>query len=94
MTRNALAMTGLLIAMLVPQGSFAQDTLPMAIQCYQSSTNAKDIDAYMACFTEGAETVDVSRVFKGRDAIRPWAEREVIPSEAGDAARSRPSYPW
>ena len=79
MTRNALAIVVLLTATLVPAGSFAQDTLPTAIKCYQSSTNAKDIDAYMACFTKDAEMVDVSRVFKGQDAIRPWAEREVIP---------------
>lgn len=59
---------------------YAQETLPTAINCYQTSTNAKDIDAYMACFTQDAEMIDVSRTFNGHDAIRAWALREVIPS--------------
>ncbi|AUJ65596.1 hypothetical protein B9057_14420 (plasmid) [Aestuarium zhoushanense] len=64
----------------------AQD-LPVAISCFQDSANAKDIDAYMACFTEDAEMIDVSRTFNGQDAIRAWAEREVIPG--GDTFRHR-----
>ena len=54
------------------------EDLPTAISCYQDSANAKDIDAYMACFTAGAEMIDVSRTFNGHDAIRAWALREVI----------------
>ncbi len=56
----------------------AQD-LPIAIACYQSATNAKDIDGYVACFTDDAVMIDVSRTFQGRDKIRAWAAREVIP---------------
>ncbi|MEM8972780.1 MAG: nuclear transport factor 2 family protein [Pseudomonadota bacterium] len=66
--------------------TFAED-LPRAISCYQESANAKDIDAYMACFAENAEMIDVSRTFNGQDAIRAWAEREVIPG--GDTFRHR-----
>lgn len=66
--------------------TLAQD-LPVAIACYQDSANAKDIDAYMACFTEDAGMIDVSRTFNGQDAIRAWAEREVIPG--GDTFRHR-----
>ena len=40
--------------------------LPLAIDCYQSSANAKDIDAYIACFTEDAEMIDVSRTYDSR----------------------------
>ena len=54
------------------------EDLPTAISCYQDSTNAKDIDAYMACFTPDAEMIDVSRTFTGHEAIRAWALREVI----------------
>lgn len=66
--------------------ALAQD-LPEAISCYQDSANAKDIDAYMDCFTEDAEMIDVSRTFTGQDAIRAWAEREVI--SRGDTFRVR-----
>ncbi|UWR03652.1 nuclear transport factor 2 family protein [Ruegeria conchae] len=53
--------------------------LPTAIDCYQTATNAQDIDAYLACFTDDAVMIDVSREFVGQDAIRTWAEREVMP---------------
>lgn len=47
---------------------------------YQESTYAKDIDAYLGCFAEDAEMIDVLRSFVGHDAIRPWALREVTPN--------------
>jgi len=53
--------------------------LPTAIACYQAATNAEDIDAYMACFTDDALMIDVSREFGGQEKIRAWALREVIP---------------
>ncbi|MBO9446907.1 nuclear transport factor 2 family protein [Ruegeria sp. R14_0] len=65
------------LAMAAP--AFADDALPAAISCYQTATNGKNIDAYMACFTDDAEMIDVSRTFQGKDAIRAWAEREVMP---------------
>lgn len=64
-------------------GAFAApafaDDLPTAITCYQTSTNARDIEAYMACFTDDAMMIDVSRAFSGAEAIRTWAKREVMP---------------
>ena len=60
--------------------AFADEPLPTAIKCYQDSTHAKDIDAYLGCFTPNAEMIDVSRTFVGHEAIRKWAIREVIPS--------------
>ena len=65
----------------------ADGTLPTAIDCYQTATNSRDIDAYMACFTDDAVMIDVSRTFTGHDEIRPWAEREVI--RQGDSFRHR-----
>ena len=67
--------------------AYPEDALPTAIDCYQTSSNAKDIDAYINCFTEDAEMIDVSRTFNGHDAIRAWALREVIPS--GDKFKHR-----
>ena len=63
------------------------DSLPVAISCYQDRTNTKDIDACMACFVPDAEMVDVNRTINGAEAIRAWAEREVIPK--GDTFRHR-----
>ena len=67
--------------------AFAADSLPKAIDCYQTAANSRDIDAYMACFTDDAVMVDVSRTFTGHNEIRPWAEREVIGQ--GDTFRHR-----
>ena len=61
------------------QPALAED-LPQAITCYQNSTQSEDINAYMACFTQDAEMIDVSRTFNGTEAIRAWALREVISS--------------
>ena len=69
----------LLAFAIAAQSAFAEG-LPQPISCYQQSANAKDIDAYMSCFTPDAEMIDVSRTFTGSDAIRAWALREVIPS--------------
>jgi len=63
-----LKRTTLMLALLASP-VLAED-LPLTIDCYQSSANAKDIDAYMACFTEDAEMIDVSRTFNGHDEIR------------------------
>lgn len=73
-------------ALLIAPAAWAQ-ALPPAITCYQNGVNAKDIDAYMACFTDEAVMVDVSRTFVGYDAIKAWALREVLP--AGDTFRFR-----
>lgn len=71
---------------LIAQPAMAEE-LPQAIACYQESTNARDIDAYMACFAADAEMIDVSRRFSGNGSIRAWAEREVITH--GDTFRHR-----
>lgn len=72
---NAPLLAGLVFA---ATPAFADD-LPIAIDCYQTATNAQDIEAYLACFTDDAVMIDVSREFIGQNAIRTWAEREVIP---------------
>ena len=77
---------GLLALAMLSQPAFAED-LPKPISCYQDSANAKDIEAYMSCFTADAEMIDVSRTLAGQDAIRAWALREVISS--GETFRHR-----
>ncbi|WP_298910510.1 hypothetical protein [uncultured Aliiroseovarius sp.] len=54
-----------LVALATP--AFADD-LPTANDCYQTATNAQDIDAYMACFTDDAVVIDVSLESVGQDA--------------------------
>lgn len=68
-----------LLALVLVAGSTIAQPLPTAIDCYQSSTQSKDINAYMACFAEDAVMIDVSRNFSGKDAIQRWALNEVIP---------------
>ena len=41
-------------------------------------STAGDLDALVAAFVPDGEVVDVSRRIRGADAIRRWAEREVI----------------
>ena len=61
------------------------ESLPAAINCYQESTQSKDIDAYMACFVDNPTIIDVSRTLVGKKTIRQWAIREVMPQ--GDSFR-------
>lgn len=65
----------------------ADETLPAAIACYRQSANNKDIDEYVNCFAQDIEMIDVSRTFNGKDALRKWALREVIPH--GETFRHR-----
>ena len=52
-------------------------TLPKAISAYVDATNAHNIEAPMATFTDDALDNDVSREFWGSDKIRRWIEREI-----------------
>ncbi|MGK5673284.1 nuclear transport factor 2 family protein [Micromonospora sp. URMC 106] len=60
----------------VPTGS--QGPLDPAAQRYFDAVSAKDPDAVAAAFAADAVVVDVGREIRGRDAIRRWAEREVV----------------
>jgi len=52
--------------------------LPASVAAYIAATNAFDIDALMATFSENALVNDHRNEFDGRDAIRSWAQREII----------------
>ncbi|WP_285591314.1 nuclear transport factor 2 family protein [Herbidospora sp. NBRC 101105] len=47
-------------------------------QAYVDAVNAGDLDALVTSFAPEAEIVDVSRSIRGHDAIRAWADAEVI----------------
>ncbi|MGP3964231.1 nuclear transport factor 2 family protein [Nonomuraea sp. 3N208] len=49
-----------------------------AAQAYVAAVNARDLDALVGSFAADAEIVDVSRSIRGHDAIRTWADNEVI----------------
>ena len=77
----------LLTLLIVSGSSFADNSLPEAINCYEKNTNSKDITKYMSCFSDNAVMIDVSRSINGNDAIEAWAEREVI--SKGDQFKHR-----
>ena len=52
--------------------------LPAPVSAYVAATNAFDIDAFMATFAEDALVNDHRDEFGGLDAIRSWAQREII----------------
>lgn len=53
-------------------------TLPQPVAAYIAATNAFDIDALMATFAADALVNDHRVEFVGRDAIRAWAQREIV----------------
>lgn len=52
--------------------------LPAPVSAYIAATNAFDVDALMATFSEGALVNDHREEFSGLHAIRDWALREII----------------
>lgn len=60
----------------VPSGTAAG--VVAAAQAYVDAVNARDLDALVASFAADAEIVDVGRSIRGHDAIRAWADGEVI----------------
>lgn len=57
-----------------------EENIPTAILAYQTGANSKNINTYMAAFGDEITILDVSREISGRDNVRAWALREVIPS--------------
>lgn len=52
--------------------------LPKPVAAYIAATNAFDIEAFMATFAGDALVNDHRNEFAGRDAIRAWAQHEII----------------
>jgi hypothetical protein len=55
----------------------AQD-IPEPAQCYFAAVAASDLNALTNCFQPDAVIIDVSRKISGIDAIRTWAQNEVM----------------
>ena len=53
-------------------------TLPPPVSAYIAATNQFDIEALMATFTADALVNDHRDEFASLDAIRDWAQREII----------------
>jgi hypothetical protein len=54
------------------------DELLPPVAAYVTAVNAKNLDGLVRAFAPNGEVVDVGRRFAGHDAIRRWAETEVI----------------
>ncbi|CAL9459350.1 hypothetical protein SUDANB95_02588 [Actinosynnema sp. ALI-1.44] len=61
-----------------PSPTVGIDTLDPSARRYLDAVAARDADAVAAAFTPDAVVVDVGREIRGREAIRAWAENEVI----------------
>jgi len=81
--RLSVALVGLLnFALLALAQEMAQENVitqvDLAARCYVDAVNNEDLDALVACFAPDGLIVDVSREIRGHEAIRAWADREVI----------------
>jgi hypothetical protein len=56
----------------------AEKELDKVIEEHIRAVNAFDLDAILATFAENAFVNDARREFRGIDAIRAWAEREMV----------------
>lgn len=53
-------------------------SLPPVVAGYLAAVNAFDIDAIVAAFAPDAYVNDARREIRGVDAIRRWAEKEMV----------------
>lgn len=47
-------------------------------QAYVDAVNRNDLDALVQAFAPDGQVIDVTRPIRGRDAIRTWADNEVM----------------
>ena len=48
--------------------------LPTIISRFFEASDARDVDAIVACFTDDAVVTDEGHTYRGRDEIRRWRE--------------------
>jgi limonene-1,2-epoxide hydrolase len=63
-----------------------QKTMNSTVAAYLSAVNAHDLDAMVATFASDAYVNDARREINGVDAIRRWAEKEMV----GDSVTMEP----
>jgi hypothetical protein len=61
-----------------PPSVAAAAGLPTLVAAYIAATNAFDADALTSCFAQGALVNDQLHDYWGLDAIKAWAEREIV----------------
>ncbi len=61
-----------------PAAPVAPATPSTGAQSYVDAVNREDLDALVAAFSPDGEIIDISRRVRGADAIRRWADSEVI----------------
>ena len=66
-----------LVFPMVTNGFSALD-IPEPVQCYFSAVAESDLNALTQCFQDAAVIIDVNRKILGIEAIRSWANNEVI----------------
>jgi ketosteroid isomerase-like protein len=54
------------------------DRLPTPVSAFIAATNAADVEALVAAFAKDAIVNDHRNEFAGPDAIRDWAQREIV----------------
>lgn len=59
-------------------GSNLAQELPAGARCYVDAVNAQQLDDLVGCFASDGVVVDVTRRIVGGEAIRAWADREVM----------------
>jgi hypothetical protein len=61
-----------------PGAVVTEGAVAPAVLAYVDAVNAGDLDALVQAFAADAVITDVSRQISGHDAIRTWADREVV----------------
>jgi hypothetical protein len=55
-----------------------KNKLPLPVASAIDAANSGDTDEFLDCFTEDGSVNDWGRIFKDRDSIRGWSDREFI----------------
>ena len=58
--------------------AFSIKDVPEPAQCYFNAVAKSDLEALAQCFQPDAVIIDVSRKISGIEAIRTWADNEVM----------------
>lgn len=77
-----------------PASSTLVVDLHAPVRAYVDAVNDEQLDALVAAFNPDGAVVDVGRRIQGHDAIRQWADDEVIGGtlEVLEVAESRPDF--
>ena len=63
-------------------------TTPLIVAAVLDAVNSGDSDAFLDLFASDGAVDDWGSIYRGRDAIRTWSDRELIGARASFALRS------